>query len=209
LGADIDVIEDAVSGVALGAPGWSGQANIRVDSGSTRAIVAYNAPDSEACTLKVYTAAARIPGNQHADTAGAGSLDSRLGNTADGSERQFVLGRVASLEPGTQYHYALRCGQRLIVGQFRTRPAGTGVREFTLTLTDELAQDVVLEYDTDPLMSNPVTTEAVLFSAVDSVRRADLKLPVAAGEVIYARWQKRDSSGAVIATGPIKAYVLP
>ena len=121
MGADTEVLKEAVSGVLAGTPRWSVQANLRVEAGATQAVVRYTAPDSDACTLNLYTSAARTAANEHPDTRGAGwSLDARAGNIFDGPEREFVLGYNAALTPDTEYHYMLRCGGRAMPGVFRT-----------------------------------------------------------------------------------------
>ncbi|HTS75457.1 MAG TPA: hypothetical protein VMG40_04590 [Bryobacteraceae bacterium] len=122
LGADIDVIAEAVSGAIAGTPRWSELAGVKITASAQTATLSYNAPDAAAaCQAILYTAPARIEKNIHADTQDAANqADSRPGNTVDGVHRTFVFGAHSPLSPATHYGYLLQCGKWRIPGEFQT-----------------------------------------------------------------------------------------
>jgi hypothetical protein len=108
LGADIDEIEASTSGAIGGAPSWIDQAAIAVTTTSTAATLEYKASDDSACTLRLYTNAARTA--LHSERQDAGGRDAR---------RTIRLGTGPQLKPKTDYWYLLICRDRRIPGRFR------------------------------------------------------------------------------------------
>jgi hypothetical protein len=122
LGADIDEVEAATSGAIAGTPPWAEQARVAVQPSARGAAVDYQAPGDGACSLKLYTNAARTAID--ADTATPEQqADSRPGNSNAGRQRRFLLGAIVPLKPQTAYWYLLICGDRKIPGHFQTLPA--------------------------------------------------------------------------------------
>ena len=211
MGPDIDKLEDLLSGVVLGVPNWSQQAVLRAEPGATAAIIQYTAPGPQACSLRLYTSPGRTPGSQHADTlVEGGDLDSRPGNVFEGLDRQFVLGRNTALTPETQYYYILRCNERTMPGEFKTKAAGTEPQYVEIALQDAAADNAVIEYDSNPDLQNAVTADPVSFApAQTGVRQVKLRFSIPPGQIRYARWKKRDGSNNTIKQGPVRAYAAP
>jgi hypothetical protein len=119
LGADIDEIEAATSGAVAGTPTWAEQMKLTVQPAARQAVVVYEAPDDQACTLRLYTNAARTALDPDTATESAQS-DERGANQNAGRTRRFHLGTMAPLAPHTEYWYVLQCRERKIPGYFRT-----------------------------------------------------------------------------------------
>jgi hypothetical protein len=211
LGADVDALDTSLSGVVEGAPSRSQLGSLRITSGSTAAILQYKSPGTDACTLRLYASPGRVPATEHADTSTPGwELDSRPGNTSDSLERQFILGRNAPLTPETGYYFALQCGEVLTPGEFRTRALGTEALRTRVILTDSTADHAVVEYGSDPDLTNGATTGPAGFITDGRMRpTATLQFDVPQGQVAYARWKKQDAADNLLAQGPVKAYVAP
>jgi hypothetical protein len=122
LGADMDEVEAATSGAVAGTPPWAEQMQIRVSPGAIQTTIAYRALEDEACTVKLFTNAART--QLHPDTATPErQSDNRPGNRNEGRQRRFQMGAAAALVPQTDYWYLLQCRHRRVPGQFRTASA--------------------------------------------------------------------------------------
>lgn len=145
VGADIDYLDAMIDGVVPGTP--SLMSSVRIDRGSTHAVVRFTSPSS--CSLALYTDPTRTTLSTDT-TAGANQLDSRTGNVISGSDRQFVLGTVSALTPSTEYWYLLTCGSRLAVGSFRTLATGSAA-----TVTARHPAAVAGEYSASASMSSP------------------------------------------------------
>jgi hypothetical protein len=204
LGADIPVMQEAVSGSLSGTPTWSEQAQLKISPGSTRALVSYFAQDDTSCTVELFENAAMT--RLYTDTLNSGNqADNRAGSVSDGRRRRFVLGSQMPLVANTMYYGRVRCGDRTMPFQLKTKTPGSEIARFGLQLQDSVANNVVVEYDSDPAMPAPQVTEAVSFS--NGV--AKVSFPVPPGTVVYARWKKRNQSNTALASGPIEVYVAP
>ena len=182
LGADVDLVETATGGAATGAP-WLGS-SVRIDAGSSRAVVKYTAPSLSTCTLRLYTDVART--TLHSDTSDSGKqMDSRSGNVTSGTSRYFVLGTNTALTPSTQYQAVIACGPSVAFSPVRTRASGSG----TYTTTVRYSSATTGEYSASATMSSPV---AISTSTNHSI-------PISSGAVAYYR--KRN--------GYIQALVAP
>jgi hypothetical protein len=136
LGADIDAVEAATAGVT-GTGSIVARMGIQVETGSRHAIVRYRAPTAAACSLSLFTNAARTI--LHADTPDAGTQsDARAGNIVDGQRREAVLGTVALLAPSTLYQARLDCGSLRIPIPVRTAASGAA-EQHTLRFTQPAA----------------------------------------------------------------------
>jgi len=204
VGVDVPVLEEAVSGSIAGTPKWSDQARLRVSEGSTRALLSYLAPDDVSCSVELFENAAMT--QLYTDTSNTElQVDNRAGSVSDGRRRRFVLGTQVPLVANTLYYGRLTCGSRIMPFQLRTKTPGSETVQFGIQLQDSQAHHVVVEYDTNPAMTSPQVTNAVSFSN----GTAKVMFPVAPGNVIYARWKKRDQSNTALASGPVEVYVAP
>jgi hypothetical protein len=188
MGADNDIIDAEVSGAVAGTRPWLPH---RLTVGSTRAAIEYDSPTSGACTWTLYTAAARIAGNAHADTTSGGALDSRTGSvnetTLDGRFRRvMVLGTVSPLTADTLYWIKGVCGTQHRVIPFRTMAAAAGASSWSHRPGAAKAGSIC----TDAAMSAGCT-------AISSATTHEMTIP--AGAVRYYRWDG----------GPVKVGVAP
>lgn len=124
-GKDVGVDYERLQGVIGGAQTGSGALQPTVLAGSTRAILRYAPPSSDACTVTLYTDAGRQ--TLHGDTDIAGEqLDSRSGNVSVSAYRQFVFGTNTALTASTLYYAQITCGAKLAVVPIKTLAAGSG-----------------------------------------------------------------------------------
>ena len=170
LGADIDTVEAATAGVT-GTGSIAARMRIHVEAGSRHAIVRYRAPTAAACSLSLFTNAARAI--LHADTPSAGAQsDARAGNIADGQHREFVLGAVAFLTPSTLYHARLDCGSLRIPIPIRTAASGA-----TAQHTLRFAQPATVRY-----------ADNLSFTGATNLAAATRhEIPVPSGSVVYVQ----------------------
>jgi hypothetical protein len=179
LGADVDLVNMATSGVLAGTPPWDVQAGLQVTTGSTKLVFKYQAPTAAACTATIYSAPARISGNQAASVA-----DSAASSISDGLARQLY---ISGLTASRHYWYKLACGGGvLLVGDVFTRAAGSGTSQFTFDWNAPTA----MQYSSSANMSSAV-------SLPPATRQF---IPVAANSVVYAQ------AGA---GGPITILIAP
>jgi len=179
LGADIDLVNMATSGAAAGTPPWDQQAGLKVTPGSTKLLFSYQSPTTAACTATIYSAAARISGNQVASVA-----DSSADSVSDALTRQLY---ISGLTASTHYWYKLSCGGGvLLVGDAFTRAAGSGTSQFSF----DWSAPVAMQYSSSRSMSNAVSLPAATRQFI----------PVAANSVVYAQ---------VGTTGPITILIAP
>jgi len=178
VGADIDLVNMATSGAIAGTPTWDQQAGLVLTPGSTKLVFRYEAPTTAACTAAVYRAPARIAGNQVASIA-----DSAASSISDVLHRQIY---VSGLAASTHYWYKLACGGVLMVGDFFTRPAGSGTYIFTF----DWSAPTAMRYSSSAAMSSPITLSAATHQSI----------PVASDSVVYAQ---------VGTTGPITILIAP
>jgi hypothetical protein len=205
LGADIDKIAAAISGAEHGTPAFAQRIALKITTGSHFAMLAYTAPDQNACSVKLFDARARIERNLDPDTRiSADQTDRRKGNVIDGANREFVLGTRAKLRPDTEYSYELRCGEMLIPGEFRTLPEG-GESDARILVKDPQADRVVVQYAANPALDKAVQVPAVKFWN----GTADVRFRVSSPGVTYLRWKKLSASGTVMETSPVRAFVAP
>ncbi len=177
LGADIDLVNMASSGAIAGTPPWNVMYGLRVNPGSTKLLLSYQAPTTAACTATIYNAAARISANQVASVA-----DSAASSISDVLTRQLY---ISGLSASTHYWYKLACGGGvLMVGDFFTRATGSGTYNFIFDWSTATA----MRYSSSASMSSPTTLSAATRQTV----------PVATDSVIYAQ---------VGTTGPITVLI--
>jgi len=119
----------------------------------------------------------------------------RAGNLVDDGRVVFVLGNVAALTPGTEYFYRVTQGAAVMVGSFRT--SADAVRSFGLQVSDDAADNLVVEYSRNPDFTESVTTGPVPFAA----GRASVRFTAAGGAALYYRWVKRDGLNRRTGTG--------
>jgi hypothetical protein len=120
--------------------GWGEQAGlIRYDAytkrtlnpaawkiGSTRVVITANRIVGGTCSFILYTNAART--TAHGDTDSAPEQDcSRTGNASTAGTVTLVLGTNTALTASTTYYYKLTMGSAVIVGEFATVAAGSGI----------------------------------------------------------------------------------
>lgn len=163
LGADIDLVYMATSSGVAGTPPWDTSLQISIGSGNV--IFRYTAQTNEVYTATIYSAPARISGNQIATKA-----DSHSTAISVGTRREISLSTTAS----TQYWYRIAnpSGSVAMVGSFKTRATGAVPLSFTegngvataLTSADDKA----------------LTVNATTFSAATSIQ-----VPVNANAIRY------------------------
>lgn len=108
LGADIDVINQATSGVAAGTPPWNIMYGLLITPGTTTATVQYNAPSTSTCTIKVYSSIVRNASGQPVVS------QSDSGGAHDGLTYRTVT--VTGLSSGTNYNWiTVGCGSILMM----------------------------------------------------------------------------------------------
>jgi hypothetical protein len=179
MGADIDVVNMRTSGAWLGVPNSDVQAHLQADAGSTLTVFRYTAPTAAACTVTLYSAAARISTNQVASAA-----DNSGSSISNGGDRQVPM---TGLTPSTHYWYKLACsGGTVIVGDYWTRATGTGIYPYTFQWSSPTA----MRYSTAPSMTSPTNLSAA----------ASQLIPVPTNSTIYAQ---------VGTTGPITVLIAP
>jgi len=170
LGADIDAVEAATDGVT-GSGSTVARMRIQVETGSRHAIVRYQAPTAAACSLSLFTNAARTV--LHADTPDAGTQsDARAGNIVDGRRHEFVLGAVAFLTPSTLYQARLDCGSLRIPISVRTAASGANAPH-----TLRFAQPATVRYANNLSFTGATTLAA-------ATRH---EIPVPSGGVVYVQ----------------------
>lgn len=169
LGADVDAVDQATGGAVSGVS-WFRVAD--VSPGSTKAVVRYQAPDSSACTVKLYTNLART--TLHADTdAGGEQTDARSGSITSGTSRQLVLGTASALTAETRYWLTVTCGSSIALAEVRTLAAGSG----TYNTTFRYSSVQTGEYSSSADMSSPTSVSSSATHAI----------PVTSGAVAYYR----------------------
>ncbi len=169
LGADIDIAESTTCGAVSGL-GCLGQ-SIKMDIGSTRAIIKYNAPSASSCNLILYTDIGRV--TEHGDTnTGGEKADSRTGNITNGVSRQFVLGTNTALTASTKYWFVATCGTSVGYGEFTTRAAGSGSTYRAIYNVAKTAQ-----YSSNADMSSPTSVSSGTTHSI----------PISAASVVYYR----------------------
>jgi hypothetical protein len=179
LGADIDLVNMATSGAAVGTPAWDQQARLQVTLGSTQAVFRYQAPTLDACTATIYRSPARIPANQVATTS-----DSSASSITDALTRELY---ISGLQGSTHYWYKLSCGGSvLLVGDAFTRATGQGTSQFTFAWS----APVPVQYSSSRTMSSAVSLPAATQQSI----------PVAANSVVYVQ---------VGAAGPVTMLIAP
>jgi hypothetical protein len=179
LGADVDAVNMAMSGAVAGTPPWDVKSGLKIITGSTKLVFSYQAPTTAACTATVYRALARISGNQVASVA-----DSAANSITDLLTRQLY---IAGLTASTHYWYKLVCGGGVImVGDFSTRAAGSGLSQFTFDFSAATA----MRYSPSASMTGAVSLPAATRQLI----------PVAADSVVYAQ---------VGTAGPITILIAP
>ena len=177
LGADIDLVNMATSGAAAGTPPWN--ASLQLTPGSTKLVFRYQAPTTAACTATIYSALARISGNQVASVA-----DSAASSVSDILTRQLY---ISGLTASTHYWYKLVCaGGVIMVGDFFTRAAGSGTTQFSF----DWSAPVPMQYSSSRSMSGAVSLPAATRQFI----------PVAANSAVYVQ---------VGTTGPITILIAP
>lgn len=165
LGADVDIVNQATATVVSGAPTWN--SSLAVLPASTKLLLSYNAPSAAACTATIYSAPARISGNQVASVA-----DSSASSVSDSTARQLM---VTGLTASTHYWAKLVCGSGVPdIFDFWTKPAGSGTYQFTFSLPSSQAA----KYCTDAALTTGCTTLGAASKQV---------VPVASGGAIYAQ----------------------
>ena len=130
---------------SLAGPGAAEITGVRVlGTTATQAVLAYVAPDNNACTVEVSESQSYAPLAPDVDPAkfSGAHLDGRPGNIAEGRFRAFVIGKRASgwdstgarvysraLQCDTRHYYRIRCGADTAVGSFQTLniPLGGGL----------------------------------------------------------------------------------
>ena len=112
------VIEDAITKKTKNPAAWK--------IGSTRVAITANRIAGGTCTFILYTNAART--TQHGDTDSAPEQDcARTGNTSSPGTVTLVLGTNTALTASTTYYYKLTMGSAVMVGEFATTAAGSGI----------------------------------------------------------------------------------
>jgi hypothetical protein len=183
LGADADLVTAQTSGVETGVSRLA-QLRLLIDAGSRYVVVRYTAPDANACTLQAFTNLGRTL--LITDTTGAGNqTDTRAGNTASGRRREFVLGTVSQLTPGSIYYGLLQCGTLRVPLRLQTKAAGA----VTLQHEVRLAQAQSLQYATNPAFTGATTLSAATRHLI----------PLAPGGLVYYRV---GSNPATVVAGP-------
>lgn len=170
LGADIDMVEMATSGVLAGTPPWDVQAGLQVNPGSSQVVFNYTAPTSDPCTATIYNLPARIPANQVASAS-----DNSANSVSDASRRELlVTGLPALPTQQSDYYYKLACGGGvLMVGSFAKRESGRAILEVAYSWSSPTAMEYSSSSDMSGAVSLPPAKQQVI--------------PVAANSVVYVR----------------------
>jgi hypothetical protein len=139
----------------------------------------YTAPTTDACTATIYSAAARIAGNQVVATA-----DTSANSISNANDREIY---VSGLQSSTAYWYKLACGGGvLMVGKFSTRAPGRQALMFNF----DWSNPTPMQYSPSPSMADAV-------SLPPATRQF---IPVAANSLVYV--QKGPA-------GPITMLIAP
>lgn len=189
-GADVEAIEDHING-------WSEQAGLidywageyradAYDRGSTRAALHFNlASPIGSCSFFLYTNKSRR--TLHGDTNSSGlQACNRTGNIVNGRGVAFVLGGNTALTAGTVYYYKLVDGSRTMVGEFKTRAAGSLARKVGV----QHSPTQTLDHSANADMSSATTLSTATSHTFD----------VSAGAVRYWR---------LGSAGPVHVVVAP
>ena len=200
-------MNEATSGAVAGTPSWRAQANLHTESiGSRQVVLAYTAPDENACTLRVSTAPNVLTLIQDVDP-GIGAerpMDSRPGNLTDGLQRSFVIGNNDALTPDTLYYYKLSCHARVMPGTFRTTAASASNENWPVNLSPPASLGVAyatLEYGPTSTLASSTT---VACSA-----QCLLMVPAVTAAVVYWRYVYLDSSHATIRASAVRVIAFP
>lgn len=196
-GADIEQVQDHLNGWSRKAgliDDWNHHRNEAVKAAGTKTVLDFRLIQGGACTVELYVNRNRTV--LHGDTQAAGDrMCGRAGNLVDDGRVVFVLGNVAALTPGTEYFYRVTQGAAVMVGSFRT--SADAVRSFGLQVSDDAADNLVVEYSRNPDFTESVTTGPVPFAA----GRASVRFTAAGGAALYYRWVKRDGLNRRTGTG--------
>jgi hypothetical protein len=93
--------------------------------GSTTAVVRFQLYNSlsSACTVELFTNRNRA--TAHADASSAQACN-RSSSVTSGNNVAYVFGGSSALTANTEYFYKITDGSRIMVGEFKTLPAGSG-----------------------------------------------------------------------------------
>lgn len=93
--------------------------------GSTTAVVRFQiyASSPSACTVELFTNRNRA--TAHADASSAQACN-RTSSAVSGNTVAYTFGGASALTANTEYFYKITDGARIMVGEFRTQPAGSG-----------------------------------------------------------------------------------
>jgi len=188
LGVDCQMLAMMTSGAKAGVRNWDVAAHLFYDIGSTSVVIRYTAPTSAACTATLYSAPARISGNQVAQVA-----DSAATSVQNGLDRNLL---ITGLSASTAYYPKLDCGNNIVMigtggGQypFTTKAAGSGTTNFPFLWSAATA----MQYGST-LSGGAIVSPTVLSAATTQ------PIPVVHGTPEYAQ---------VGTTGPITILIKP
>jgi hypothetical protein len=165
----------------------------------TKAVIEYEVPEPLSCNIRV---------------SGSPTLDTIVESVSDNQTarwRTTVLGGLAALTPGTDYHVRLTCGMYTATRRFRTlESAGIGNTAVRLQFGRETslpnAASVLVEF------GYPETGAPGSFShssgAVSCSQGCSVALDATRGRILYYRAKFQDASAAVIAVKPIQTVAV-
>jgi hypothetical protein len=205
-GADVDVVEQYAIPAQLGVPSVPEQIQLDVVAGSTAAIIRFRRPMADtACQVALYSAPARVAGNEHPDTnTPASRLDSRPSSVVNSGTVQFVAGAVVALTPATWYPFSVDCGSLRAIGRFRTQDAVLTTTPVTRMFRNAAGQAVQVEIADNPQFSNATVLPSVPIN--NGAANVSFDLP---SGVRYWRTKVLDGAQSVIEQGTAQVLAAP
>lgn len=185
VGTDVDVLEMHTLPALAGKAPMPEQLGLSVEVGSTQAVLRFQRPAEEACTVRAYGAAARIAANLIEDTNSLErQADSRTGNIVESGSVQFLLGGEVALSPEQRYQYHVDCGSLWAIGWLETKAPSTDGEVDEVVEAGSSGEAGVVEYSNSSDFAAPVSLAEVPVSG----GQIQMKMP-AASVARYVRYR--------------------
>lgn len=201
VGTDVDVLEMHTLPALAGKAPMPEQLGLSVEAGTTQAVLRFQRPSETACTVRVYSAAARIPANLIGDTNSVErQADNRAGNIVEAGAVQFLLGGEAALSPGQRYQYHVDCGGLWAIGWLETLAGSAGGESDLVVEAGSSGETGVVEYSNSSDFASPQSLTAVSVSG----GKIEMKMPAASAaryvryRIVTGQGQTRKRSGVRI-----------
>ena len=148
--------------------------------GSTTAVVRfqiYNSIASSGCTVELFTNRNRA--TAHSDASSA-QFCNRTTSVVSGNNVSYVFGGGSALTADTTYFYRITDGTRVMVGEFKTQPAGSGAAVSTYRYSSARTGNLC----TDAAMSTSCSSISSAATHSVSVPQGALRYYQAAGGAV-------------------------